>query len=425
MFRALLVCFLGVVASLPSALAWAQGKKPAGDKYALLVGVRQYDKNELRDLTYSEPDVVELAKILRESGYRRVVLMTQTAGAENSRYLPLAANIRKELAGLLEDREEGDTVLVSFAGHGVQFAGDEEAYFCPMDTKLSNRQTLIALSDVYRQLEKSTAGFKLLLVDACRNDPQSDFSRSRAEVRLESVTRPQSRQPPGGVVALFSCSAGQKAFESPQLKHGVFFHFVIEGLKGKADSDGDRLVDLDEFVRFTKKQVTDAVKDEFGADIKQIPEQRGSSRGVLTLATISSGPGNTAPPPSVPAKETDQPEKKAASLEILSADKTTRFKAVGSKVIVQKNNVDVWSNDFSFNGDKQVRDLALGKAGLFVVTDKSLYCLDTQIGRTTWSVNISGGQRLTVAKEGQELHLTTATGSITRYDVRSGKILNP
>ena len=92
--------------------------------------------------------------------------------------------------------------------------------------------TLIGLGEVYRELESSGAGLKVLLVDACRNDPQSDNSRAGGTITLESVSRPQRRPPPGGVVALFSCSEGEKAFEHADLKHGVFFHFVTEGLRG-------------------------------------------------------------------------------------------------------------------------------------------------------------------------------------------------
>ncbi|GEM_PF-2828663 len=43
------------------------------------------------------------------------------------------------------------------------------------------------------------------------------------------MTRPPEKLRPGGAAILFSCSAGEKAFEDPELKHGVFFHFVIEG----------------------------------------------------------------------------------------------------------------------------------------------------------------------------------------------------
>jgi hypothetical protein len=229
--------------------------------------------------------VDQLAEVLRKAGYRRVVLLTQSRGAKEARNLPLAANIRTSLKGLLEDRSKEDTVLVALAGHGVQFKGSDENFFCPMDARLADKQTLLSLGEVYRQLEQCQAGAKVLLVDACRNDPQSDFSRARAAVTLESVTRPQQREPPGGVAAFFSCSAGEKAFESPTLKRGIFFHFIIEGLQGKADANQDGTVDLDELVLYTKRRVADRVKEEHGDDVRQMPELVGKTRGLLALVS--------------------------------------------------------------------------------------------------------------------------------------------
>src|SRR5262245_56646428 len=92
-----------VLAGLP--LLPLAGQEGQDRRYALLIGVRKYDKNELRDLLYTENDVSALAKVLKEAGYKRVVLMTQTVGAEEPRYLPLAANIRNELKGLLAIRQ--------------------------------------------------------------------------------------------------------------------------------------------------------------------------------------------------------------------------------------------------------------------------------------------------------------------------------
>src|SRR5262249_42885399 len=158
------------------------------------VGVRQYDPNELRSLPYAEPDVEDLAALLRDAGYRRVVTMTIAEGVKRARLLPMGANIRKELTGLLEDCEPSDTVLVVFPGHGVQFRGEDVNYFCPMDARLADRSTLISLKDVYRDLGKCKAGTRLMMVDACRNDPQSDNSRSRSVVSLESITRPQKQK---------------------------------------------------------------------------------------------------------------------------------------------------------------------------------------------------------------------------------------
>jgi|GEM_PF-2361988 hypothetical protein len=131
---------------------------PLGDKYALLVGVRRYDKTELRDLPYAEADMQALADVLKKAGYKRVVLMTQTNGADQARFLPEAARIRAALKGLLADRTESDSVLIAFAGHGVQYKGEDESYFCPMDAKLADKTTLVSLGDVYKELEKSEAG---------------------------------------------------------------------------------------------------------------------------------------------------------------------------------------------------------------------------------------------------------------------------
>ena len=261
-----------------------------GDHYALLVGVRQYDPNELRSLPYSEADVEDLAKVFRDSGYREanVVLMTQTLGAENTRLLPLAANIRKELKLLLANRSEDDVVVVAFAGHGVQFVGEEDSYFCPADARLADQETLVSFSAVYDELEKCPAKMKVMLVDACRNDPQSDNSRAQAVVDLQSVSRPPKREPAGGLAAFYSCSAGERAFEHADLKHGVFFHYVIQGLKGGAAGQDRSEVTLDDLQPFVKRNVSEFVRHEYGW--LQRPEVVGKSRGLVPLVKWEQSP---------------------------------------------------------------------------------------------------------------------------------------
>ena len=49
------------------------------------------------------------------------------------------------------------------------------------------------------------------------------------------------RRPPKGSAAATSCGEGQMAIEDQELGHGVFMHFVLDGLKGKAaDEEGRR-----------------------------------------------------------------------------------------------------------------------------------------------------------------------------------------
>lgn len=288
---------LFLLACLAATSARADDSRPTarvvpGEKFAFLVGVRNYDKNELRNLPFPEEDVASLAAVLKESGYRKenVVVLTQTRGAERARSLPTAKNIRREFKALLRDREEGDTILVALSGHGVQFKDDDQNYFCPMDAKLNDRDTLVALGDMYADLEKCPANVKLMLVDACRNDPRSDFSRARDTVKLESVTRPQEKLPPGGLIAFFSCSAGERAFEHDDLKQGVFFHYVVEGLRGKADFERDGVVDVDELVTYTKRRVSSFVRAEYG--LRQMPEVAGRVRGLMPLINLDPSKAN-------------------------------------------------------------------------------------------------------------------------------------
>ena len=283
--RRIAPALLLVVWSVAAALA--QPGMRRGEKYALLVGVRKYDANELRSLHYSEADIVALAEVLKAGGYRpsNIVLMTQTVGAEDTRFLPLAAHVRKELRLLQQDLEEQDSLLVALAGHGVQFRGESQSYFCPADAKLSDKSTLISLSDIYKELEASRAGLKLLLVDACRNDPQTENSRARAVVSLESVTRPQRMPPPGGVLAFFSCSEGERAFEHEELKHGVFFHFVIEALRGVSVGPEEGEVLVPDLEKYVKREVRDYVREKYG--VRQMPELRGTSRDLVPLVRLS------------------------------------------------------------------------------------------------------------------------------------------
>lgn len=218
-------CAALAVASLLFASAPSAARAQEGKRYALVVGVNEYEHEKLKALEYAVNDAAELGAILEKSGYL-VTELTDTAGKKDPKLAPTKANIEKHLRAVLGGAKKGDLVLVALAGHGLQFEGDRDAYFCPSDAKplKSKADSLVSLKGVYEELDGSFAGMKVLLVDACRDDP----SRSRG-VGADTAPRP-----PQGVAALFSCKAGQRAFESAKYKHGIFFHHVLAGLRGEA-----------------------------------------------------------------------------------------------------------------------------------------------------------------------------------------------
>ena len=251
-------------------------------RYAVLVGVSRYESPDLDLLRYPENDVVELAQVLRDSGFPAsdVKLMTETNAAGSNNLKPTAANIRRELEGLVSRAKPNDMVVLAFAGHGVQYKGDPESYFCPADANLKDRATLLPIEEIYSDLEACQANVKLIFVDACRNELDPN-TRTALSVLLERKTRAKQRMPPGGLAAFYSCSPGEVAYEDPKLANGVFFHFVVDGLRGQADLDDDKQITLPELEQFVKRQTATYVRDSVGG--RQMPELFNRTRGLAPL----------------------------------------------------------------------------------------------------------------------------------------------
>jgi hypothetical protein len=261
----------------PAGAQQAQAKQ-----YALLVGIKEYKGATFSELKYSERDVEELAPILTASGYE-VRLLTTSAGKKDKKDVPTAANVRKAFADMIKGKGKGDTVLLALSGHGVQLDvkdpdGKEEpksyGYFCPSDAdvtdvKYSNGHSdhLILVSDLFEGMGKCQATHKLVLMDACRNEETVKAASRNVNVEVTRVPR--------GVAALFSCSRNQRAWEHDELKHGVFFHYVLKGLRGEAKNE-DREVTWDALSAYVKKQVRLTVPKLIKSGAKQTPHGIGS-----------------------------------------------------------------------------------------------------------------------------------------------------
>lgn len=252
---------------------FCEGQQP-GRKFALLVGVNQYKHPDLTKLRFSENDVTDLAKVLQDGGYQ----VTLLRGNEATK-----AKIEERLGEILNLAERGDSVVVAFAGHGLQFADQKDGYFCPVEAKPFTDEitTLVSLEKIYKDMQRSYADVKVLLVDACRNDG----SRGTRGVGGDNAPRP-----PRGVAAYFSCAAGQVAYEHEKFQHGVFFHFVLEGLRGQAKNGRDQ-VTFSSLVDYVSTSVAETVPELVGGGAKQSPNFKADLEGaspVLLAGSLSS-----------------------------------------------------------------------------------------------------------------------------------------
>jgi formylglycine-generating enzyme required for sulfatase activity len=315
------------VAALLSSLVAAllldgtQAQTAKGKKYALLVGVRDYDHDALTPLQYTENDVEELAKTLSESGFAFVRVLTTTRGAKKKADGPTAANVRAAIKELLAKKTRDDTVLIALAGHGIsgtiKEAGKDkdESFFCPSDAQLNDNDTLIGLGQLFRDLGDCGAAVKLLLVDACRNDPKKGRN-----VDIDALPKP-----PRGTAALFSCSTGERAFETEKLGkgHGVFFHYVLQGLRGKARNERGE-VTWGRLAEYVSDAVSDDVPRIIGGGAKQTPELKVNLRG---KSPVLIGPGKAG------VRKRDEGKEEPGKAKVVKGWGKTVESSIGMKLV--------------------------------------------------------------------------------------------
>lgn len=217
--------------------AQAEGKRgmqvvPKNHRYALLIGINDYNK-PFEPLKYCDADMEALEKVLLELDFPPENIVRLSTSATNSSRLPTKANILHQAKLLADEVDEGGMFILAFSGHGASYG--DESYFCPMDAVNKDLSSLVKRSDVYKIVENCSAKQKLVFVDACRSSLVMDGWR--AATGMKGLVDPVGIENPGFFV-ISSCKTGQISWEDKTLGHGVFTHFLLEGLRGKAAQDG-------------------------------------------------------------------------------------------------------------------------------------------------------------------------------------------
>ena len=297
-FIRILTIFIVLISVIP---VFAQERR-----LAVVVGINAYRANSgLPNLQHATSDATVLSETLREVGFN-VYEMTHDAARQDGQetMAPQLDYIRDQIQGVLETPSLGknDVVMITLHGHSVQIDFVDEKgnktpkfYFCPADATLdgvktandiTDRNNLLPLEELYADLADCKATTKLLVVDACRNDPTSPnlFRES-----LASATLPKLPPPTGGTAAFFSCKVNQRAVEDVGLQHGVFTHFLVKALQGEADlptagKPADGVITFAELQVYVANNTYTHVFDKF--KIRQSPELRGEYDLNLPLAKI-------------------------------------------------------------------------------------------------------------------------------------------
>ena len=175
----------------PSAL---QGPE---QRVALVIGNAHYQNAP--QLANPDDDAQSMAQFLNSAGFE-VVAATDLTQNDMLRVV-------QDFSAKVASRGPNTVAMVYYAGHGVQLAG--ENYLVPVDAKVSNPTELVnnsvRLVDVMSTLETIPSRMRIVILDACRNNPFPSVNDAGRGLAIVDA--------PNGSIVGYSTAPGAEALD--------------------------------------------------------------------------------------------------------------------------------------------------------------------------------------------------------------------
>jgi uncharacterized caspase-like protein len=246
-------------------------------RFALVIGVADYEDRRIPDLPACEKDATELAKVLRDPAVGmfppgNVTLLTDKAVTRSA--------VVAALDDLAWKAGPDDLVVIFYSGHG---ATDEKgrAYWVMSDAKVDAlRSTALAELEISELLGEIRTRRLVTLIDACYSAATAELASTKS---LVDVSKLYPEFKGDGRVGITASKGDQlsmviKDEKDPGFGHSAFAFHLLEGLRGNADTGGnaDGVVDLDELWSYVKDRTIETSRRQGGAQEPQLKGQFGS-----------------------------------------------------------------------------------------------------------------------------------------------------
>jgi Caspase domain len=268
-------------------------RKPAREQWAVVIGVGQYQSTAIPSLRYSVADA-ELVQqtLVGQAGFKKENVLLLTDKTERK---PTLRDLKWALGTFLaRSAKKDDLIVIYFAGHGapeIDPRGTESdglaKYLVPSDADPNDLySTGLPMDEFQTIFDRIEADRVVVLLDACYSGAAGGRTfasrRTRAvrvdEVFLDRLTRSKGR-------AIITASrASEVSIEVPELGHGLFTYYLVQGLHGAADLDRDGIVTLQELYQYLEQQVAQKSRSVGG---NQHPVMKGELEGILPLVKVS------------------------------------------------------------------------------------------------------------------------------------------
>ena len=216
--------------------------------------------DEIGELKYAENDVDDLVKIFSALGVKDENLIVLKSSNKDPYKTTSKLSIKRNYKRFIDGLNSNSIAFVFLSGHGFTDKQNGGAYYAPLDFVYDYfDETKISIDEMMSQLADSSARFKWLCVDACRNDLAPTVKR-RADSKVKSLA---IGNVPKGVVLTQSCRSGQFSYEyggsNAPFNNGLFTRAFVDAISGRSPeadvNPKDGVVTMGEIRDYIEKRV--------------------------------------------------------------------------------------------------------------------------------------------------------------------------
>ena len=243
--------------------------------WAVVVGINRYEDCEIQPLKYAVPDAQafkDFVESQKKSGLYKAVHIKYLINKDAT-----LRNLKTALGVFLNDARQDDVVYVFIASHGaVDPQGD--SYILTCDANFNSLYSTALPMEEFKKLlmDRIFAERTIVIADACHSGGIGNNTRGAREIDMNEFKK--FLETSKGRAILTASRAKELSQEDSKLGHGLFTFFLLQGLSGKADANGDNIVTVSELFDYVNEKV---VKTSRGS---QHPELKGNFDNNLPLA---------------------------------------------------------------------------------------------------------------------------------------------
>ena len=250
--------------------------------YAVIIGIADYEEFSKRDgdLRYTVNDATKFYEFLKSPKGGSVpeanICLLLDADASKD-------NIVKKSKELFSKAQNNDRVIFYYSGHGSQEC------FLPYDVTRRGKNMLF-FDEVKKIFRCAKCHTKLLFADACFSGTMKESILKKTEKRNKRHKDDESDNM--NIAVMMSCKADETSLEMGKLKQGVFTYYLIKGLGGEANKDGNRFITIQELFYYMYHKVQETAAE---GNNKQTPELFGNFDLRLIVANVDANDASRMP----------------------------------------------------------------------------------------------------------------------------------